>query len=55
MPFLSSLLHIPFECGESNAKHLNNFSPGIAVVYGSQDIFTEILRVRFHQLTPEKE
>ena len=35
MSFLSSLLHISFERGEGNAKHLDNLSPGIIVVHGS--------------------
>src|SRR6266699_574972 len=54
MPLLSSLLYIPFERGERNTKHLDNFSLRITVIYGSQNTLTYILRVRFHQLTPEK-
>jgi hypothetical protein len=54
MPFLSSLLHIPFERGERNPKELDNLGPGIARVHRSQDMLTEILGVRFHQLAPAK-
>ena len=39
---------------ERDAKHLDNLSPGITVVHSSQNTLTYILRVRFHQLAPEK-
>jgi hypothetical protein len=38
VPLISSLLDVPLDRGERNAKHLDNLSPGIAMVYGSQNM-----------------
>jgi hypothetical protein len=43
MPFFSSLLEVPLESRQRDAKELDNLSPGTALVYGSQHSLAQIL------------